>query len=79
MMMDGVLANWQLTSSTLSYIEIDFGRDVLFTSVTFEGVGSSFIERYRVQVAGEDGRHKFVTSSINSSQPEPAVSISQVV
>ena len=61
------------------YIEIDFGSDVLFTSVTFEGVGASFIERYRVQVAGEDGRHKFVTPSINSSQPEPAVSISQVV
>ena len=60
------------------YIEIDFGNDVLFTSVTFEGVDSSFIERYRVQVAGEDGRHKFVTPTINSSQPEPAVSISQV-
>ena len=56
------------------YIEVDFGRDVLLTSVVVEGVESSFIERYRVQVAGEDGRHKFVTPSINSSQPEPAVS-----
>ena len=76
---DGWCSGQLATNIFDPYIEIDFGRDVLFTSVTFEGVGSSFIERYRVQVAGEDGRHKFVTSSINSSQPEPAVSIGQVV
>ena len=57
------------------YIEVDFGRDVLFTAVTTEEVNSSFIERYRVQVAGEDGHLQYITPSINTSQPEPAVSI----
>ena len=57
------------------YIEIDFGRDVLFNSVATQGVESLFIERYRVEVAGEDGRLQYITPSTNSSQLEPAVSI----
>ena len=70
---DGWCSGQLATNIFDPYIEIDFGRDVLLTSVTTEGAESSFIKRYRVQVAGEDGRHKFVTP-INSSQPEPAVS-----
>ena len=72
------------------YIEVDFGRDVLFSSVTTEGIPprtiivndepmtipARFIERYRVQVAGEDGQLQYITSlAINSSQPTPTVSI----
>ena len=72
---DGWCSGQLATNIFDPYIEIDFGRDVLFTSVINEGVGSSFVRRYRVQVAAEDGRHKFVTpASINGSQPEPAVS-----
>ena len=71
---DGWCSGQLATNIFDPYVEIDFGRDVLLTSVIIEGVGSSFIERYRVQVAGEDGHHKFVTPSINSSQREPAVS-----
>ena len=71
---DGWCSGQLATNIFDPYIEVDFGRDVLLTSVIIKGVESSFIERYRVQVAGEDGRHKFVTPSINSSQPEPAVS-----
>ena len=66
------------------YIEVDFGRDVLFTAVTTKEaidifLNSSFIEQYRVQVAGEDGHLQYITPSINTSQPEPAVSICHVV
>ena len=71
---DGWCSGQLATNIFDPYIEIDFGRDALLTSVTTEGAESSFIERYRVQVAGEDGCHKFVTPSINSSQREPAVS-----
>ena len=61
------------------YIEVDFNMDVIFTSVTTEEADSSFIQRYRVQVAGEDGHLQYITPSINTSQPEPAVSICHVV
>ena len=63
------------------YIEVDFGRDVLFTSVTIEGLdfnsifpGSYFIERYRIQVAGEDASLLYIALSTNNSKLEPAVS-----
>ena len=55
------------------YIEVDFGRDVLFTSVATQGVESLFIQRYRVEVAGEDGHLQYITPS-NNSQSQPAVS-----
>ena len=65
------------------YIEIDFGRNVLFTSVATQGVTSSdetvFIERYRIEVAGEDGPFQYITPSTNSSQLEPAVSIEIII
>ena len=63
------------------YIEVDFGMDVLFTSVATQGVPpnaleilmfditSRFIERYRVEIAGEDGHLRYITPSANSSQP----------
>ena len=51
---------------------------MLFTSVATQGVTSSdetvFIERYRIEVAGEDGLFQYITPSTNSSQLEPAVS-----
>ena len=63
------------------YIEIDFGRDVLFTSVTIEGLDfnsilpeSYFIERYRIQVAGEDASLLYIALSTNNYKLEPAVS-----
>ena len=61
------------------YIEVDFNMEVIFTSVTTEEADSSFIQRYRVQVAGEDGHLQYITPSTNASQPEPVVSICHVV
>ena len=73
---DGWCSGQLATNIFDPYIEIDFGRDVLFTAVTTEEADSSFIERYRVQLAGEDGHLQYITPSTNTSQPEPAVSIS---
>ena len=68
------------------YIEVNFGRDVLFTSVTIEGLdlnsilnsffpGEYFIERYRIQVAREDTSLLYIALSTNNSKSEPAVSM----
>ena len=58
------------------YIEVDFGRNLLFTSVATQAVESSnifvparFVEQYRVEVASEDGDLQYLTLSLNSSQP----------
>ena len=61
------------------YIEVDFGRNLLFTSVATQGLKPSllesiviparFVERYRVEVASEDGDLQYFTLSLNSSQP----------
>ena len=60
------------------YIEVDFGRDVLLTSVTTEGLdfllSDYYIERYRIQVAREDASLLSIALSINNSKPEPVVS-----
>jgi len=69
------------------YIEIDFGRNVLFTTITTEGVtdleipligislSSFFIEQYTVEVAGKEGGLQYVIPLTNNSQQaEPAVS-----
>ena len=61
------------------YIEVDFGRDLILTSVTIEGLDfivseDYFIERYRIQVAEEDGSLQYIALSANNSKPEPAVS-----
>ena len=59
------------------YLEVDFGIDLLFTSVETQGLDGGFfglgldyyIERYRIEVAGDDGGLQYITPSINSSQP----------
>ena len=63
------------------YIEIDFGRDVLISSIETQGVpqtivrralsmGGQFIERYRVQVAtGENSNFQYIISSAMNFQP----------
>ena len=63
------------------YIEIDFGGDVLISSIETQGVpptlaeralfiGSRFIERYRVEAAvGENGNFQYITPSTMSFQP----------
>ena len=61
------------------YIEVDFGRDLILTSVTIEGLDfivseDYFIERYRIQVAEEDGSLQYIALSANNSKSEPAVS-----
>ena len=60
------------------YIEVDFGRDVLFTSVAIEGLDlifDYFIERYRIQVAREDSGLLYIAAlSTNNSKLEPTVS-----
>ena len=66
------------------YIEVDFGIDLMLTAVTTQGVPSSITEndtfignrvteRYRIEVAKEDGYLRYITLSANISQP--AVSI----
>ena len=68
------------------YIEIDFGRGVLFSSITTQGVppstaeallllGNRFIERYRVEVAEEDGSYQYVTPSASIFQPAVSFSL----
>ena len=70
------------------YIEVDFGRDLILTSVITEGVppnitasptsiGDRLIERYRVEVAEKDGYLQYITLSANISQP--AVSLYCVI
>ena len=71
------------------YIEVDFGRDLLFTSVATQGrepspaeqmifVPERYIQRYRIETAGEDSGLQYITlsNSENNSeaQPQPAVS-----
>ena len=66
------------------FIEVDFNSDVVFNLITTEGFLSfvspavfgttRYIERYRVEVAGEDGDLQYIIPSTNSSQPQPAVS-----
>ena len=61
------------------YIEVDFDRDLILTSVTTEGleykfIEDYFIERYRIQVVGEDASLQYIALSANNSKSEPAVS-----
>ena len=67
------------------YIEVDFGRDLLFTSIATQGFDPSFVEslifvperyiqRYRIEIAGEDDDLQYVIPLANNSQPQPAVS-----
>ena len=67
------------------YIEVDFGRDLLFTSITTQGFDPSFVEslifvperyiqQYRIEIAGEDSNLRYIIPSANNSQPQPAVS-----
>ena len=68
------------------YIEVDFGRDLLFTSVATQGlepnliesifIPARFVERFRVEVASEDGDLQYVTPSLNSSQPAVSYTVS---
>ena len=55
------------------YIEIDFGRDLLFTSLVTQGVdfvfSDSFITRFRIEVAGENGYLQYIAPLLNISQP----------
>ena len=78
---DGWCSGQLATNIFDPYIEIDFGRDLILTSVTIEGLnfnsilpGSYFIERYRIQVAGEDASLLYIALSANNSKSEPAVS-----
>ena len=75
---DGWCSGLLATNIFDPYIEVDFGMDLILTAVTTQGVPSSItetniIERYRVEVAKEDGHLRYITLSANISQP--AVSI----
>ena len=77
---DGWCSRQLATNIFDPYIEIDFGGDVLFSSITTQGVppntaeallllGNRFIERYRVEVTKEDGSLQYVTPSASIFQP----------
>ena len=75
---DGWCSGQLATNIFDPYIEIDFGRDLILTSVTIEGLDfifskDFFIERYRIQIAGEDASLQYIALS-NNSKSEPAVS-----
>ena len=77
---DGWCSDHLATDIFDPYIEIDFGRDILFTSVTIEGIdflsGDHFIKRFRIQIAAKKGASlQYIALSANNSQLEPAVSI----
>ena len=72
---DGWCSGLLATNIFDPYIEVELNNDVLFSSVETAGVESVFYtERYRIEVAGEDGHLQYITPSTNSSQLEPAVS-----
>ena len=76
---DGWCSGQLGTNIFTPYIEVDFSRNLIFTSVATQGlpvfIGTDrHIERYRVEVAGEDGDRQYIIPSTNSSQPQPAVS-----
>ena len=77
---DGWCSDLLATDIFDPYIEVDFGRDLILTLVTTQGVppnaadtflfiGNRHIERYRVEVAEEDGYLRYITLSANISQP----------
>ena len=85
---DGWCSGLLATNIFDPYIEVDFGMDLILTSVITEGVppstadtflfiGNRHIERYRVEVAKEDGYLRYITLSANISQP--AVSLAYCV
>ena len=57
------------------YLEVDFSIDLVFTSLETQGLAGGlfgsdhYIERYRIEVAVEDGSLQYITTSMNSSQP----------